>query len=127
MPARDLVQDGREEGRSAAIAGWVLYLLSIPSLAIFAPVGAAVAYFSRGDAVGIVRSHLDAQLRLFLIAFGWGVALFLASIPAWMLTIVLIGFPLLWAIALIGFGVMIWFTAKSLLNLLRLIDGQPAR
>jgi uncharacterized membrane protein len=127
MPTRDLAQGGREEGRPAAIAGWVLYLLSIPSLAIFAPIGAAVAYFSRGDAVGIVRSHLDAQLRLFLIAFIWGVALFLVSIPAWMLTIVLIGFPLLWAIAIAGFGVMIWFTVKSLLNLLRLFDGQPAR
>jgi len=125
MTSRDLAHD--ESYRPAAMAGWILYLLSIPSLAIFAPVGAAIAYFNRSEAVGVVRSHIDAQLRLFLIACVWGVGLFLLSIPAWMLTIVLIGFPLLWLIALAGFGVMIWFTVKSLLNLLRLMDGQPAR
>lgn len=131
MATRDVAQEidaqGGDAQRPAAMAAWVLYLLSIPSLALFAPVGAAVAYFSRRDAGGIVRSHLDAQVRLFLIACIWGVALFLLSIPAMVLTVVLIGFPLLWLIGLVGFGVMIWFTVKSLLNLLRLIDGQPAR
>ncbi|MDZ4775284.1 MAG: hypothetical protein SGJ23_00690 [Alphaproteobacteria bacterium] len=111
-------------GRVSALTGYGLYLLSIPSLALFAPVGAAVAWFSRADAAPLARAHLDAQLRLFAMAAIWALALFALSIPAWILTIVLIGIPLLWAIALAGFIVMIWFTAKSALGLLRLLGGE---
>lgn len=110
--------------RTGALAAYVLYLLSIPSFAILAPLGAAVAWFGRSEAHGLVRAHFDAQLRLFCVAFVWGVALFLLSIPAWALTIVLIGFPLLGAIALAGFIVMVWFTLRSFFGLLRLLDGQ---
>ena len=42
-----------------------------------------------------------------------------------LLTIVLIGFPILWIVGLIGFGVMIWFTIKSLLGLIALLDSRP--
>ena len=113
--------------RHAALAAYVLYLLSIPSFAILAPVGAALAWLNRNAASGLVRSHFDAQVRLFAIAFAWGVALFVLSIPATVLTLALIGFPILWAIGVAGFFVMIWFTTKSLLGLLRLLNGEPAR
>ena len=111
--------------RPAAMAAYVLYLLSIPSLAIFAPIGAVVAWLNRDEATGLLRTHFDAQIRLFSIAFAWGVALFLLSIPATVLTLALIGFPILWAIGVAGFVVMIWFTVKSLFGFLRLLDGQP--
>ena len=112
-------------GRLSALTGYGLFLLSIPSLALFAPVGAAVAWFSRADAAPLARAHLDEQIRLFVIAAMWAIALFALSVPAWILTIVLIGIPILWAIALAGFVVMIWFTAKSALGLLRLLGGAP--
>lgn len=111
-------------GRTQAFAGYGLYLLSVPSLAIFAPVGAAIAWFTRNDAAPLARAHLDEQLRLFVIAAMWAVALFALSIPAWLLTIILIGIPLLWAIALAGFVVMVWFTAKSAIGLLKLLGGE---
>ena len=119
------IETNDTERRPAAMAAYVLYLLSIPSFAIFAPVGAAVAWMNRNAATGLVRAHFEAQIRLFVVALVWGVALFLLSIPATVLTLVLIGFPLLWAIGLAGFAVMIWFTVKSLLGFLRLLDGQP--
>lgn len=114
-------------GRIPALTGYGLYLMSIPSLALFAPIGAAIAWFSRADAAPLARAHLDEQLRLFVIAVIWGIALFALSVPAWILTIILIGIPLLWVIALAGFVVMIWFTAKSALGLLRLMGGEPPR
>jgi uncharacterized membrane protein len=114
----------RDEGRPAALAVYALYLLSIPSLALFAPVGVVLAWLNRDAASDLMRAHFRAQVRLFAIAFLWGVALFILSIPAWALTVVLIGFPLLWLIGLAGLGVMIWFTVKSLLGLLRLMDGR---
>ncbi len=66
--------------------------------------------------------HFDEQIRLFWIAFAWGLGLALASVPAFLLTIVLIGFPMLWLIGLVGFLVMVWFTVKSLFGFLRLLD-----
>lgn len=117
--------DGSERGRLPGLVAWGLYILSIPSLAVLAPVGALVAWFNR-DADPVVRTHVRSQLRLFAIAVVWGVALFLLSIPATLLTLVLIGFPLLWLIWLAGFLVMVWFTVKSVLGLLRLLDGRPA-
>jgi uncharacterized membrane protein len=112
------------QGRAPAFAGYGLFLLSIPSLAIFAPIGAAIAWFARADAAPLARAHLEEQLRLFVIAALWAVALFALSIPAWLLTIVLIGIPMLWAIALAGFVVMVWFTAKSAIGLLKLLGGE---
>jgi len=120
--AEDAVDTAADEGRTAALVVWGLYLLSIPSAAVFALVGVIVAYVSRDEASPMAYAHFQEQIRLFWIAFAWGVALFLASIPAWMLTIVLIGFPMLWLIGLIGFVVMVWFTVKSLIGLLRLLD-----
>lgn len=121
---RDALDQRSEDGRVSAGLVWGLYLLSIPSAAIFAPIGVIVAYAQRDGAGALSRLHMEAQIRLFWIAFAWGAALLIASIPAWLLTIVLIGFPLLWLIALVGFLVMVWFTIKSLIGLLRLFDGR---
>ncbi|MDX2233861.1 MAG: hypothetical protein NW200_05130 [Hyphomonadaceae bacterium] len=112
--------------RPAAFAAYGFFLLSIPTFAVFAPLGAVVAWLNRAGASDVARSHFDAQLRLFMAAFFWGVALFLLAIPATILKIVLIGYPLMWLIGLAGFLVMAWFTIKSLLGLLRLMDGRPA-
>lgn len=123
--AQSLGSDYRsEDGRVSALAVWGLYLLSIPSFAVFALVGVIVAYVQRDAAGPIASRHFDAQIRLFWIAFLWGAALFVASIAAWVLTVVLIGFPILWLLGLAGFIVMIWFTVKSLFGLVRLLDGR---
>jgi len=113
-----------EPGRSGAFVAYVLYLLSIPSAALFAPLGLIVAYVSRDGAGPNARAHLDHQIRIFWIAFLWGLGLAIASMVALALTIVLIGFPLLWLIGLIALIVMIWFTIVSLLGLVRLLDRQ---
>lgn len=114
-----------EPGRSAAFIVYVLYLLSIPSLAIFALVGVIVALASRDGAGPLARSHLDDQTRIWFIAFWWAVGLAIAAVLGAILTIVLIGFPILWIVGIVGFGVMLWFTIKSLLGLMALLDNRP--
>ncbi len=115
-----------EPGRLTAMAVYGLYLLSIPSFALFALVGVIVAFVGRDGAGPTTLSHLNDQIRMFWIAFWWAVALIIASIVGWLLTIVLIGFPILWLAGVIGFIVMIWFTVKSVLGLLKLLDGRSA-
>lgn len=114
-----------QPGRASALAVYVLFLLSIPSAAIFALVGVIVAMASRADAGPFARSHLEDQIRIWFVAFWWGVGLAVAGLIGAMLTIVLIGFPILWIVGLIGLLVMIWFTVKSFFGLLALLDGRP--
>jgi uncharacterized membrane protein len=114
-----------QAGRGAAFLVYGLYLLSIPSAAIFALIGVIVALSSRDGASPLVRSHLDDQIRIWMIAFWWGVFLLVATIVGLLLTIVLVGFPILWIAGGLGFLVMVWFTIKSALGLLALMDGRP--
>jgi uncharacterized membrane protein len=114
-----------EHGRSSALIVYVLYLLSIPSFAIFALLGVILAVVARNEAGPFTRSHLDDQVRIWFIAFWWAIGLALLALIGGILTIVLIGFPILWIVGVLGLIVMLWFTLKSLLGLLALLDNRP--
>jgi uncharacterized membrane protein len=114
-----------DAGRMTAMAAYILYLLSIPSAGVFALIGVIVAYVGRDGAGPLARSHLNEAIRIWWVAFGWGVACVLGYVIGGLLTIVLIGFPIIWLFMVIGFIVAVWFTIKSLLGLLALLDGRP--
>jgi uncharacterized membrane protein len=114
-----------QPGRFSALMVYVLYLLSIPSFALFALVGVIWALVGRDGAGPLARSHLDDQIRIWFVAFWWAVVLTIASLFGWLLTPILIGFPILWVIGVVALIVMIWFTIKSLFGLLALLDGRP--
>jgi uncharacterized membrane protein len=115
-----------EPGRATAFVVYVLYLLSIPSFAIFALVGVIIALAGRDGAGPVARSHLEDQVRIWFVAFWWAVALAIL----WVLGAVLVlafglGLLVWWLIGIIAFVVMLWFTIKSLLGLLALMDNRP--
>lgn len=115
-----------ERGRGAAFVAYALYLLSIPSAGILALVGLIVAYVGRNEATGAALTHIDDQIRIWWIAFWWGVAIVIGYIVGGALAVVLVGIPILllaWLAALI---VGIWFTVKSVFGLIALLDGRPA-
>jgi uncharacterized membrane protein len=116
-----------EPGRSTALIVYVLYLLSIPSAAVFALIGFVIALLGRDGAGPLARAHLDDQVRIWWVAFWWGVALLVMCGVGILLTFILIGIPILWLAGLIALIVMIWFTVKSLLGLLKLLDSRPPR
>jgi len=114
-----------ERGRATAFITYSLYLLSIPSAGILALVGLIVAYVGRSESTGVARTHIEDQIRIWWIAFWWGVAIVLGYIVGGLLAVVLVGIPILmltWAAALI---VAIWFTVKSVFGLIALLDGRP--
>lgn len=117
--------NGTDAGRGSAMIVYILYLLSIPSAAVFALVGVIVAYVSRDGAGPLARAHLDNAIRFWWTAFWWCVGCGVLIGIGIVLTPILIGFPVLWLAALIGFIIFVWFTVKSLLGLLRLFDGRP--
>lgn len=113
-----------ETGRASAMVVYILYLLSIPSLAVFALVGVAVALWARAGAGPLARQHLDDQIRVWFVAFWWAVVLAIAWVIGLILTVVLVGFAVWWLIGIVAFVVMLWFTFKSALGLIALLDGR---
>lgn len=101
-----------------------LYLLSIPSFALFALVGVILALAARDGAGPLARSHLDYQVRIWFTSFWWTIALGILLVVGWILTVVLVGFPIIWIAGVGFFIIFIWFTVVSLLGLLALLDGR---
>lgn len=123
MTTQDNVQS--DAGRGGAFIVYALYLLSIPSAAIFALIGVIVAYASRDGAGPLARSHLDHAIKMWWTAFWWVVGGWILIGLGALLAIVLIGFPIMWLGGLVLLIILIWFTVKALLGLLALLDGRP--
>ncbi|MET0182452.1 MAG: hypothetical protein ABW199_06165 [Caulobacterales bacterium] len=111
-----------EAGRGAAFVVYALFLLSIPSAALFAVVGVIIAYVARDGAAPNALAHLNDQIRIFWVWAIWTLAIIVASAIAYVLTFVLIGFPILWLLAAAGFVLLVWLTVKSVFGILRLIE-----
>jgi uncharacterized membrane protein len=113
-----------DQGKAAALAVYVLYLLSIPSAGALALAGVMVALICQHGAAGLWHAHLREQIRIWAIAFLWGIVIFAVSLLGWALTVVLIGFPVVWIAGIAGFAVMLWFTVKSVLGLVALMENR---
>ena len=113
------------EGKPAALVAWALYILSIPSAAILALVGLVVAYAMRGSAQGLARAHIEAQIALFWSVFWWHAVAIIGIIISIPLMVVGIGFLTLIVFGLALFVLQIWFTVKSILGLVALMQDKP--
>lgn len=114
-----------ETGRSSAFIVYLLYLLSIPSAAVFALFGVIVALAAKDGASPLARSHLDYQIRTWFTAFWWTIGLAVLAVVGWITTIIGIGFILLWLAGLGALVLYIWFTVVSLFGFLALLDNRP--
>lgn len=126
-PSQPRLGAGHEaEGKPAAFITWGLYILSIPSAALLAPVGLIVAYAARGSATGIARQHLDAAISLFWSVFWWtilaGALIVVSVLLSWLILPIILIFILWGVLILIG----VWFTIKSILSAINLLSDKPA-
>jgi len=113
-------------GKPAALIAWGLYILSIPSANILVLVGLLVAYAARGSATGLARQHLDAQIKLFWSVFWWTIALWILIALSIVASTILIGIPFLLLFWGLWFLLSVWFTIKSVLGLINLLQDRPA-
>jgi len=113
------------EGKVPALIAWALFILSIPSANVLVLVGLVVSYVSRGSATGVPRQHIEAQIRLFWSVFWWTVAAWVGIAVSAVASIVLIGIPFLLLFLLIWFLLSVWFTVKSVLGLIQLLQDRP--
>lgn len=113
------------QGKPAAAIAWGLYLLSIPSANLLVIVGLIVAYAGRDGATGVAREHIEAQIRLFWSTVWWTIGLWVGIAVGVVLTVIFIGllFVLIFGAALLILH--IWFTVKSALGLIALVQDRP--
>ncbi|ALJ08048.1 hypothetical protein [Brevundimonas sp. DS20] len=113
------------EGKVGTLIAWALFILSIPSANVLVLVGLVVAYVTRGTAAGVARQHIDAQIRLFWSVFWWTIAAWVGIFVSALASVVLIGIPFLLLFLLIWFLLSVWFTVKSVLGLINLLQNKP--
>ena len=113
------------EGKPAALAAWALFILSIPSANVLVLVGLVVAYAVRNSAQGVARAHIEAQIGLFWSVFWWTIALWVLIGISVIGSMVLIGIPFLLLFTLLWFLLSVWFTVKSVLGLIALLQDRP--
>lgn len=117
---------GREsEGKVGALIAWGLFILSIPSANVLVLIGLVVSYVSRGTATGVARQHIDAQIALFWSVFWWTIAAWVGIAISALASLVLIGIPFLLLFLLAWFLLSVWFTIKSVIGLLNLLNDKP--
>jgi len=85
-----------------------------------------VAYAARGSATGLPRQHIEAQIRLFWSVFWWTVATWVLIAVSAVASLVLIGIPFLLLFLAVWFLISVWFTVKSVLVLLHLLQDKAA-
>jgi len=112
------------QGKPAAIIAWGLYILSIPSANLLVIVGLLVAYAGRGSAEGVARQHIEAQIRLFWSVFWWTIGLWVLVGVGALLSVILVGVPILLAALLLLLLLHVWFTVKSVICLINLLSDR---
>ena len=115
---------GQGDGKVAALVGWALYILSIPSANILVLVGLVVAYAGRDSAQGVARQHLDAQIQLFWSVFLWSAIAIIGVLVSIPLMIIGIGFITIIVFGLAWFVISVWFTVKSIFGLIHLLGDR---
>jgi uncharacterized membrane protein len=113
-----------EEGRVAAAVVWLLYLLAIPSANLLALVGVVVAYAAKGGATGWVRAHFEEQIRVFWSSIIWFIALSVVIFVSAVMSLLLIGIPFLIVFGLAMLALFVWFTVKSILGLINVLQAK---
>ena len=116
---------GPSQGKIAALAAWALFILSIPSANVLVLIGLAVSYVARGTATGVARQHIEAQIALFWSVFWWTIAAWVGIAVSAVASVVLIGIPFLLLFLLVWFLLSVWFTVKSVIGLLNLLNDKP--
>lgn len=113
-----------DSAKVPALITWALYILSIPSANILVLVGLVVAYASRDSATGLSREHLDAQIKLFWSVFWWTIGCWIGIAVSAVLAVLLIGIPFLMLFGVLWLLITVWFTVKSILGLVNLLNDR---
>jgi uncharacterized membrane protein len=103
---------------------YVLYILGMfHGLTLI--VGLIMAYALRGSSGPANASHYTYQIRTFWTALVAGLACGAVMLVGAILSVILIGIPILWAGGVACLMVWLWAMIRSIVGLVRLSQGEP--
>jgi len=111
------------EDRTMPVVSYALYLLAFAT-GVTAIAGVIIAYAQRPTAGPVMQSHYTFLIRTFWIALAAIVAGSLICGLGALLTIILIGFPILAAGGLIMALASIWFGVRAIVGLVYVSRGE---
>lgn len=112
------------EDRAMPAVVYALYILGLfHGLTLF--IGLIMAYALRGGAGPVMASHYTWQIRTFWISLIWFVIGAGVALVGAVLSIILIGIPILWTGGLICAGAWLWAMIRCIVGAVRLADGRP--
>jgi uncharacterized membrane protein len=116
------VKAGHEDRVLPAIV-YVLYLVGLThGLTIL--IGVIIAYVARDGAGPVARSHYDFLIRTFWPALVGLLMVFLIGTVGLVLTLVLIGFPILMGAGFLFLALWVWILVRCIVGVVYLARGE---
>ena len=112
-----------DEDKLLPLVVYGLYLLGFTNGLTFL-VGLIVAYANRAEAGPINESHYTFAVRTFWLSIWWFLIGALMFVVGLVLSIVLVGIPLLMAGVFICGAVSVWFIARCIMGIVFLMRGE---
>ena len=111
------------EDRTLPVIVYVLYLIGLThGLTIL--IGVIIAYVARDGAGPVARSHYDMLIRTFWVAVVGLLMVFMIGTVGLILTLVLIGFPILMGAGFLLLALWVWVLVRSIVGLIHLSRGE---
>jgi len=119
---------GTTEDRTMPAVVYALYLLAFATGGLTAIVGIIIAHVQQGVAGPVMRSHYTFLIRTFwlglvLAVLGGVVGGILFGLGA-LLTVILIGFPIMALAGLIWAAAAVWFAVRCIVGVVYLARGE---
>ena len=112
-----------DEDKLLPLVVYGLYLLGFTNGLTFL-VGLIVAYTNRAEAGPINESHYTFAVRTFWLSIWWFLIGALMFVVGLVLSIVLVGIPVLMAGVFICGAVSVWFIARCIMGIVFLMRGE---
>ncbi len=112
------------EDKTLPIVTYVLFLLGFVTHGFTAVVGLIVAYASRSSARPMAESHYTFLIRTFWIGLAAAALLITYALWSAVLTMVLIGFPMLALAGIVGCLLAAWYGLRLIVGLVRLANDE---
>ena len=113
------------EDKTMVLVVYVLYLLGLVTGGTTTLIGVVMAYMLRGGAGALASTHYLLLIRTFWGVLGWMTVAGLVFAVGLVLSVVLIGIPLLVAASVAFTLVVIWYAVRCILGLVAALQDQP--
>jgi uncharacterized membrane protein len=124
LPLRSPLEEMLND-KTYVVSIYILFLLGFFTGAVSSVIGLIMAYMLKGGAGPRAYSHYVVAIRTFWLTLVWSLISAFAICAGGLLSLVLIGIPIL-AVATVAFcALQIWFVARCVIGLIAALEDRP--